>query len=98
MDGLDELVWWQAFQHCRSLGSIRWLHCKTGGFALFIQLEIHERVSGGEVVTVPAFPRMNERPLHLVLRNDLVELLLHLSNIFRELLRAATESTSARRY
>ena len=56
------------------------------------QAKVHKSVGRAEIIAVRALPRMDERPLHLVLRDDLVELLLDQGNVFGDLLRAATES------
>ena len=57
--------------------------------------EVHEGVRAGEVVAVPSLAGMDQLPLHVVLRGDLVELRLHQRHLGGDLLRRASERCAA---
>ena len=60
------------------------------------QPEVHKGVGRAEIIAVRAFPRMDERPLHVVLRDDLVELFLDESNVLLDLFRGPAECPPGR--
>jgi len=62
------------------------------------QSEIHQRIRGREVVSVRAFPRMDELPFHVVLSRDLVEVLLEDLDILRIQLGTTAEAGVTRHH
>ena len=55
------------------------------------QAEVHVGVGRAEVIAVRAFPRMDECPLQVVLRGNLVELFLDESDVFIDLFRGPVD-------
>ncbi len=49
--------------------------------------EVHKGIGRAKVVPVGPFQRMNQQPLHVILRDDLIELFLNKNNVLLHLLR-----------
>src|SRR6185436_4238450 len=62
---------------------------------LVAQTEVHEGVRRAELVALSPFTRMNELPLRVIFRRDLIEVFLDESNVLCALLRAPAESCAA---
>ncbi len=60
------------------------------------QVEVHKGVGWAEIVAVRARQRVNECPLQIVLRDNLVELLLDQTNVFVDLFQAPAEPRASR--
>ncbi len=61
------------------------------------QAEVHKGVGRAEIIAVSAFPRMNEGPLQVVLRGNLVELLLDDCNVLINLFRSPAKVAALHR-
>ena len=65
--------------------------CVSHDIHVVAQAEIHKGVGRAEIVAVRAFPRVNERPLQVVLRGNLVELVLGEGNVLLDLFRGPAD-------
>lgn len=77
----------------KSMGRLRVPHERVAGQLHVVALpEVHQGVGRAEVVPIGSGSRMNERPFHVVLGDDLVELRFDQRDVGADLLRAAAEA------